>query len=142
MPPEPVRKRLGLDRHLLLYLLINGCTFALDLGLLSGLHGGLGWPLPLAITAAYVTAFATSYVLNRRLNFRSHAPVGRQVRMYVVVVVLNYLLWILGLADVLAALGVEYQLARLAAGVCEAIYMYLALRWVVFRDTTDGLARA
>jgi hypothetical protein len=33
----------------------------------------------------------------------------------------------------LAALGVDYRLARLAAGACEAVYMYAAMRWVVFR---------
>jgi hypothetical protein len=33
----------------------------------------------------------------------------------------------------LAAIGVHYQLSRLAAGGCEAVYMYSAMRWVVFR---------
>jgi putative flippase GtrA len=117
------------------YLAINSATFALDIVLLTLFHGAWGWPLPFAITASYLLAVATSYVLNRTLNFRSHAPIVRQVWIYGVIVVLNYLLWILGLADLLAALGVEYQMARIAAGLCEAIYMYLALRWVVFRDS-------
>ncbi|HEY3736546.1 MAG TPA: GtrA family protein [Jatrophihabitans sp.] len=151
MPPEQARAeqprrrlaaRLGLDRHLLAYLVINSCTFGLDVGLLTLLHGGWHWPLALAISTAYVLAFATSYVLNRRLNFRSHAPIGRQVRVYAVVVTVNYLLWILGFSDVLAAAGVEYQLARLAAGACEAVYMYFALRWIVFREAAEYLADA
>jgi hypothetical protein len=28
---------------------------------------------------------------------------------------------------------VQYQLARMVAGGCEAVYMYCAMRWVVFR---------
>jgi hypothetical protein len=37
-------------------------------------------------------------------------------------------------AEPAGALGVNYQLARVAAGLCEAAYMYLAMRWLVFRD--------
>jgi len=40
---------------LLGFAVINGFTFAVDLGLLTTLHGGLGWPLPVSITVAYVT---------------------------------------------------------------------------------------
>jgi hypothetical protein len=50
-----------------------------------------------------------------------------------VVVVVNYLAFILGVSSGLAAIGVHYQLSRLAAGSCEAVYMYCAMRWVVFR---------
>jgi hypothetical protein len=32
------------------YLLINLCTFFLDLSLLAAFHGGLRWPVPLAVT--------------------------------------------------------------------------------------------
>jgi putative flippase GtrA len=127
------------DRTLWGYLVINGATFALDIALLTLFHGVWHWPLPIAITAAYGSAISISYVLNRTLNFRSHAPVVRQVWTYGAVVVLNYLLWILGFADLLAALGVDYRIARLTAGLCEGIYMYLALRWIVFRETRLAL---
>jgi hypothetical protein len=49
------------------------------------------------------------------------------------VVIVNYLAFILALTSGLAAIGVQYQLARLAAGVCEAVYMYSAMKWLVFR---------
>lgn len=114
------------------FALINSTTFAIDLLLLTLLRSGFGLPLPLAVTIGYVVAFALAYVLNRWLNFRSHAPVGPQTGRYVAVVVVNYLAFILGLSTGLAALGVPYQLARLAAGACEAVYMYCAMRWVVF----------
>ena len=123
-----------LPPSLLGFAVINSFTFALDLGLLTALHGGLRWPLPVSITAAYITAFGLSYLLNRALNFRSHGPVGPQVAVYAVVVIVNYLAWILGVGDGLAALGLDYRLARIAAGTCEALYMYAAMRWLVFRD--------
>jgi putative flippase GtrA len=115
------------------FCLINGLTFGVDLALLTGLHGGLKVPVPFAVTFAYATAFALSYALNRTFNFRSHAPVGPQLAVYVVVVVVNYLVFILGVSSVLAAVGMQYQLARLVAGCCEAVYMYCAMRWLVFR---------
>ena len=77
--------------------------------------------------------FALSYVLNRAFNFQSHAPVGPQVAIYVVVVIVNYLAFILGVTTALAAVGLHYQLSRIAAGICEALYMYCAMRWLVFR---------
>jgi len=115
------------------FCLINGLTFGVDLAILTGLRGGLGLPVPIAVTVAYACAFALSYVLNRTFNFQSHAPVGQQVAVYVVVVVVNYLALILGVSSALTAIGVQYQLSRVLAGVCEAVYMYCAMRWVVFR---------
>ena len=72
---------------------------------LTALHSGLGTPLPIAVTVGYACAFALSYFLNRTMNFRSHAPVGPQVAIYVAVVVVNYLAFILGVSSVLAGLG-------------------------------------
>jgi putative flippase GtrA len=115
------------------FCLINGFTFGVDLVLLTALHGWLNVPVPIAVTVAYACAFALSFVLNRIFNFRSHAPVGPQFTVYVVVVVVNYLAFILGVSSALAALGLDYRLARLVAGACEAAYMYSAMRWVVFR---------
>jgi len=131
------RLPLGLDAIVaptfLGFVLINGFTFGVDLLLLTALRSGLGVPLPIAVTVGYACAFALSYVLNRTLNFRSHAPVGPQVAVYVVVVAVNYLAFILGVSNALAALGVQYHVARIIAGCCEAVYMYSAMRWVVFR---------
>jgi putative flippase GtrA len=115
------------------FCLINGVTFGVDLLLLTGLHGGLEVPFPAAVTVAYACAFALSYALNRYFNFRSHAAVGPQVAVYVAVVVVNYLAFILGVSTLLTTLGVEYQVARVLAGGCEAVYMYCAMRWIVFR---------
>ena len=115
------------------FCVINGFTFSVDLALLTTLRSGLDLPVPVAVTVAYACAFALSYVLNRTFNFQSHGAVGPQVAIYVVVVVVNYLAFILGVTSVLSAIGVQYQLSRVVAGLCEAVYMYSAMRWVVFR---------
>lgn len=115
------------------FCLINSFTFGVDIVLLTSLHGWLGVRYPVAVTVAYACAFGLSYALNRYLNFRSHAPVGPQLAVYLVVVVVNYLAFILALSTLLTDVGVDYRIARLTAGACEAVYMYCALRWMVFR---------
>ncbi len=127
---------------LLGFAVINAFTFAVDLAVLTALHGRLDWPLPVSITLAYTAAAGLSYLLNRALNFRSHGPLGRQAGVYAGVVIVNYLAWILGVGSGLAALGVDYRLARVVAGVCEALYMYAAMRWLVFRDGQRAPGRA
>lgn len=117
------------------YLLINLCTFFVDLGILGLCHGRLGWPIPVAVTVSYGTASVLSYVLNRVLNFRSHDDVGKQFPVYVAVSASNYLIFVLGLTDLLSTVGVYYELARIIAACCEAVYLYTMLRFVVFRDS-------
>nr|WP_308102928.1 GtrA family protein [Lentzea sp. CC55] len=128
----------GLSRvvapSLLGFALINGFTFGVDLLLLTFFRGGLGLPVPIAFTAAYVIAFGLSFVLNRALNFRSHAPVGPQAGLYAVAILVNYLAFVLGVGSALTELGLQYHLSRIVAGACEAAFMYGVMRWVVFRD--------
>jgi putative flippase GtrA len=137
---ESVSRRLplGLPRivtpSVLGFAVINGFTFTVDLSLLTVFRSGLHWPLPAVITLSYLAAFGLSFLLNRRFNFRSHGPVGGQVTIYLVAIGINYAAFILGVTDGLAHLGVEYHLARLVGGSCEAIYMYCVMRWVVFPD--------
>jgi putative flippase GtrA len=120
------------------YLLINLCTFFLDLSLLAAFHGGLRWPVPVAVTLSYGTASMVSYAANRVLNFRSHGALGRQLPLYLAVMVSNYLMFVLGLTSGLAAAGVYYELARVIAAVCEGVYLYCCMRWIVFRDAKDS----
>jgi len=122
------------------FAVINGCTFGVDLAVLSLLRGGLGWALPVAVTGAYALAFALSFVLNRAFNFRSHGPLGRQTAVYVLVVAANFVVLLLGVTTGLAALGVDYRVARVVAGACEGVWMYVAMRWLVFRNAGDRMA--
>ena len=125
------------EPNMLGYLLINLCTFCIDLGLLGLLHGKERLPIPVAVTISYGTASLISYILNRVFNFRSHAGVGRQLPVFVAVSASNYLIFVLGLTDLLSAVGVYYELARILAACCEAVYLYCMMRWVVFRDVSE-----
>ncbi|HEX3515359.1 MAG TPA: GtrA family protein [Trebonia sp.] len=121
------------------YLLINLCTFFIDLSLLGLFHGTFRWPIPAAVTLSYGTASIISYVANRILNFRSHDDVGRQFPLYVAVSASNYLIFVLGLTDLLSSVGVYYELSRVIAACCEAVYLYTMLRFVVFRGSPGAM---
>ena len=114
------------------YLVISAFTFLLDLGVLTAVHGGLGWPLPVAVTLGYAVALSVNYVLNRVLNFRSHAPIGPESLRYGAAVAVNFAIVLLGVTTGLASAGVPYQVARVTAGACEGVFMYCAMRWFVF----------
>jgi putative flippase GtrA len=120
------------------YVIINGFTFGVDLALLTLTRTGFGLPLPVSVTLGYLTAFGLSFALNRTLNFRSHAPIGGQTLRYGVAVGVNYLVFILGVGAGLGALGVEYHLSRLLAGGGEGVFMYCAMRWIVFANVREG----
>lgn len=112
---------------------ISSFTYALDLSLLALLFDVGGTPYPVAVTVGYVVAFGLAFVLNRWLNFQSHGPVGTQTGRYVFTVIVNYLLFILALSTTLEAVGVQFLVARLIAGACEAVFMYVMMRTFVFR---------
>ena len=73
-------------------------------------------------------------MLNRVLNFRSHEYVGKQFLVFAAVSASNYLIFVLGLTDLLYVVGVYCELSRVIAACCEAVYLYCMMRWVVFRD--------
>jgi putative flippase GtrA len=129
--PAPLRRLL--PRELVGFAILGAFTFTIDLALLATLHSTTNLPLPVAVSIAYVSAFALNFVLNRTVNFRSHAPVGRQALRYAVVVAGDYLLTV-GLTSGLNALGLDFRVARLTAATCVAVFTYSASRWWVFRD--------
>ena len=119
------------------YVMINGFTFTTDVVLLTVFHRVLALPYPLSVSAGYVVALALAYLLNRAMNFNSHGSVGNEMASYVLVTVLNYALFVLALSSGLEYLGVHYLAARVTAATCEAVFMYLCLRFVVFRAARD-----
>ncbi|HSP60627.1 MAG TPA: GtrA family protein [Ornithinimicrobium sp.] len=113
---------------------ISSFTYAVDLAILAVAFDVLGLAYPVAVTVGYLVAFTLAFVLNRVLNFQSHGHVAGQTGRYVLTVAANYALFILLLSTTLEAVGVHFLAARLVAGACEAVFMYLMMRMVVFRQ--------
>ena len=121
----PPRLRRFVPPELVGFAIVGAFTLSIDLTLLSVLRDRVKLPLVAAISIAYVTAFGLNFVLNRTANFRSHAPVGSQAARFAVVTLGDYLLT-LGISTGLAALGLEFQIARLVASFFVAVFTYSA----------------
>lgn len=129
----PRRVRRFLPKTFIGFALINSSTFLLDVLLLSFSTRVLRWPYPVAVSLSFAVAASIAFVLNKVLNFRAHGDTGRQSGRYLLVLVTNYVLWILGFSWMLNALGVPPELARILAAFAEGIYIYLLSRLWVFR---------
>ena len=76
-----------------------------------------------------------------RITAAQSAPSNRGEDADAGAVAVNFLVLLLGGTTVLAALGVPYQAARVAAGCCEGVFLYCAMRWFVFPAITDDRDR-
>ncbi len=129
----PPRVHRFLPRELVGFAILGAFTLGVDLALLVLLRHSTHLPMPVAVSVAYVSAFGLNFVLNRTVNFRSHAPVGGQVLRYALVVLGDYLLTV-GVTTGLSYLGLDFRIARLTASFFVATFTYSASRWWVFRD--------
>ena len=114
------------------YLVIGGLSFAVDFGVLFAAHGVLGVRLPVATVLAFLVAFTVNFGLNRLWSFGSRSPVGRQLVRYVSLVAVNTVLTALVVSG-LAALGVQYLVAKAIVTAGLVVLNYAAYRAWVFR---------
>lgn len=121
------------------FALINSSTFALDLVLLWLSHAVFGIAYPLAVSASFGVAAFVAFFLNKILNFRVRGEIGKQSTKYVLVLVSNYLIWIVGFSSLLEWAGVHYLVSRVTAAACEGIYIYLCSRLWVFRRRGESM---
>lgn len=122
------------------YALINGSAFIIDISLLWVMYEKLHWFYPLAVTLGYLVAGAYSLLLNRWLNFQSHGSLSTQGGRYMIGLVSQYVIFILGLSSVLHLAGVNAELARVISACCEGVYLYALMRLWVFRGTPEPVA--
>lgn len=129
--PSPIAARIS--QNFIGYALINGSAFLLDITLLWLLYERAGWWYPLAVTVGYAVAGLYSFSLNRWLNFQAKGHLVAQGSRYVVGLVSQYVIFILGLSTLLHWLGMNAELARFLSACCEGLYLYTLLRLWVFR---------
>jgi putative flippase GtrA len=118
------------------FAILGAFTFGIDLALLSLLKVHTSLRTPVAVAFSYIVAFGLNFLLNRTVNFRSHAPVGSQALRYAVVVAGDFGVTVGGTWG-LAAAGWDLRVARVTAAACVAFFTYTAARWWVFRAPKD-----
>jgi putative flippase GtrA len=128
-----------LPKDLVGFAILGAFTLGVDLVLLWILQTTTTLPLPVSVSIAYLIAFSLNFVLNRTVNFKSHAPVGWQAVRYGFVIAGDYLIT-LGVTTGLSAVGIPFPIARLLASACVALFTYSASRWWVFREQESNSA--
>lgn len=131
----PARLQSLLPPDFIGFALLGLCTFIFDLTLMSALR--LWMPLWFAVGSAYLVSFWLNFLLNRTLNFRSHAPVGGQVLRFCVVLLCDYSLTVGGTTGLTEYLGVDFRIARMLTGCCVALFTYVSSRYWVFVDRSE-----
>lgn len=114
------------------YTIISLVTFVLDMSLLALLRHRMDLPLSLAVAISYIVGFTLNYILNRTLNFQSHAPLPGQLMRYCIVVVGDFVETV-GVTIGLAGLGLEVRASRMIAGAVVGLMTFFLYRYWVFR---------
>lgn len=119
------------------YALINGSGFLIDVSFLWLFYDKLHWLYPVALTCGYAIAGLYSLLLNRWLNFQAHGHFAAQGSRYVIGLISQYVIFILGLSSLLHWLGMNAEVARFISACCEGLYLYILMRIWVFRGTPE-----
>jgi putative flippase GtrA len=114
------------------YMIISLVTFVVDMGLLTLLRHRIHLPVPVAVAISYAVGFTLNYILNRTLNFQSHAPVAGQLMRYSVVAAGDFAATV-GVTSGLVGLGLALRASRLIAGAFIGLLTFFLYRWWVFR---------
>ena len=114
------------------FVILGTCTFLFDMAVLAALLAWTTLPVKPAVAIGYLAAFGVNYVLNRTMNFRSHAPVGGQLLRYGVVMALDFV-FTTYVTDWLAHEGLPVLVARVAVACCVGVFTYVGARFWVFR---------
>lgn len=115
------------------YVLAGGGSMLLDVGTLVLLRSGLGVPLAVATTVAYLVGFVANFLLNRYVVFSSSTTVVSSGLRYTALVAFNYAMT-LAIVTGAAALGVPYLVGKGAAVALTLVWNYLAYKTWVFAD--------
>jgi putative flippase GtrA len=130
----PARWRRFLPKDLVGFAMLGTFTFLIDLALLTLMKEKTSLPTPVDVGASYIGAFSLNFLLNRTLNFRSHAPVGGQALKFAIVSACDFGFTVgitTGLTD---GAGLAFPIARLLAAAGVAVFTFSCARWWVFRD--------
>src|SRR5262245_8808335 len=113
------------------FLVVGVLSVAVDAGALYVLHGVLHVWLPVATALAFLVAFVVNFGLNRVWAFKTAGNVGRQLRRYLSLVLINLVLTVI-LVQGLTWLGLPYLVAKGVTSALLAIANYIVSRKWIF----------
>jgi putative flippase GtrA len=135
MPRIPADRAAQIAR----YLTVGVLSAIADIGGLWLLHGVLGVWLPLAAALSFLASFAVNFTLNQRWTFgaqTAHTPA--QLVRFTILVAVNTVLTSAGVTA-LAAVGLNYLVAKVIVVCVLTVLNFVVLRLWVFRSESPAV---
>lgn len=125
----PIRRLLG--HSAVRYLLVGGCAFLFDAGLLALFREVFHWPVWVSAGAAFLLSFFFTYSLQRAFSFQSELPHGQALIRYIVLVAFNTLAT-MGIVSIIAVTPLGWIGGKVIATALTTVWNYFVYRWWVF----------
>lgn len=118
------------------YLLVGGCAFLFDAGLLALFREVFHWPVWVSAGAAFLLSFFFTYSLQRAFSFKSELPHGQALVRYILLVAFNTLAT-MGIVSVVALSPLGWLGGKVIATALTTVWNYFVYRWWVFPPSKD-----
>jgi putative flippase GtrA len=123
----------------LVYGLVGGTAFLVDLGSLVLLRDVAHWVLPVATACALLAGLLTSYFMQRFLTFRQSTVSWHSLWKYAILVTVNWGATLL-IIHLVESAGISYVLGKVLATAVITIWNYFIYRFWIFRGSSAPAA--
>lgn len=130
-----------LSHSVVLFLLVGGLAFLVDVGLLALFHEVLRIPLAVATPVAFLLSFAFTFLMQRSVTFKTDAGVLPSAIKYTLLVAFNTVATTL-MVEGWAQLGWGWVGGKVLAVGSTTVWNYFLYRYWIFpgRSSASGAA--
>jgi putative flippase GtrA len=123
----------------LVYGLVGGTAFLIDLATLILLRDLVNWTLPVATAFALLAGLVASYLMQRFLTFRQSKVSWHSLWKYALLVTVNWGATLL-IIHLVESAGVSYVFGKVLATAVITVWNYFIYRFWIFRGSSGGAA--
>jgi putative flippase GtrA len=122
------------------YLAVGGCSFLIDLGVLTLCYTVLGTTLWFGTTAGFWVSFFFNFFIQRRFSFASSQAVGASFWRYGVLLAVNTVVTVV-VVELFERTGMGFTTGKVVVTVAQTVWNYLAYRlWIFPPGRTENAA--
>ena len=123
----------------MVYGLVGGTAFLIDLGTLVFLRDVAHWVLPVATACALLAGLVASYLMQRFFTFRQSTVSWHSLWKYTLLVTVNWGATLL-IIHLVESTGINYVFGKVIATAAITIWNYFIYRFWIFRGTSGAAA--
>lgn len=126
-------------KSVIVYGLVGGTAFVIDLGTLVFLRDVARWVLPVATACALMAGLVASYLMQRFFTFRQSKVSWHSLWKYALLVTFNWGATLL-IIHLVESTGINYVFGKVAATAAITIWNYFIYRFWIFHGTSGAAA--